>query len=42
MFAPFIEVLTQKLPYHKVLPPVFATLCQQKTNTLLLESANLQ
>lgn len=41
MFAPFIEVLTQKLPYYKDPTAVFATLCQQRTNTLLLESAEI-
>ncbi|HDR1062849.1 TPA: chorismate-binding protein [Pasteurella multocida] len=37
----FIHTLTQSLPYYADPTHVFAALCQDKTNTLLLESAEI-
>ncbi|MDG2960280.1 anthranilate synthase component I [Bisgaard Taxon 10/6] len=41
MFQPYIQVFTQPVDYHNDLAAVFTTLCGDKTNNLLLESAEI-
>lgn len=41
MFQPYIRVLTRTVDYHNDLAAVFTTLCGDKTNSLLLESAEI-
>ncbi|MCW9700002.1 anthranilate synthase component I [Avibacterium sp. 20-129] len=41
MTMPFLHVFSQNVPYHSDPTAVFATLCQDQTNTLLLESAEI-
>ncbi|MCK3658993.1 anthranilate synthase component I [Pasteurellaceae bacterium Pebbles2] len=41
MFQPYIQVLSQKVQYHSDLAAVFTTLCAEKNNSLLLESAEI-
>ncbi|MDH3000117.1 anthranilate synthase component I [Chelonobacter oris] len=39
---PYIDITQQPVNYHPDPTAIFATLCQNKTNTLLLESAEIQ
>ncbi|MGV6989514.1 anthranilate synthase component I [Testudinibacter sp. P80/BLE/0925] len=39
---PYIHITQQAVAYHADPTAIFATLCQDKTNTLLLESAEIQ
>ncbi|TNH08936.1 anthranilate synthase component I [Testudinibacter sp. TR-2022] len=39
---PYIHITQQAVDYHPDPTAIFATLCQNKTNTLLLESAEIQ
>ncbi|WP_084256089.1 anthranilate synthase component I [Pasteurella testudinis] len=39
---PYIDITQQAVDYHPDPTAIFATLCQHKTNTLLLESAEIQ
>ncbi|WP_032092816.1 anthranilate synthase component I [Necropsobacter rosorum] len=41
MSVPFIHVFSQPVDYHNDPTAVFATLCQEQKNTLLLESAEI-
>ena len=39
--APFIAVTSQPVPYHADTTAIFNTLCQQNSNSLLLDSAEI-
>ena len=41
MSSAFIQTFTQNVPYHSDPTAIFATLCENKPNTLLLESAEI-
>ncbi|MDO4431066.1 MAG: anthranilate synthase component I [Lonepinella koalarum] len=41
MFQPYIQVLRRSVDYHRDLVSVFSTLCANKQNALLLESAEI-
>ncbi|MDD7424873.1 MAG: anthranilate synthase component I, partial [[Actinobacillus] rossii] len=41
MFQPYIRVFHQTVDYYEDLTKVFHTLCGQKSNCLLLESAEI-
>lgn len=41
MSSAFIQTFTQNVPYHSDPTTIFATLCENKPNTLLLESAEI-
>ena len=39
--TPFIAVTSQPVPYHADTTAIFNTLCQQNSNSLLLDSAEI-